>query len=165
MPTAPSFASYKKITDTPFYKNGKLYITVEHPNTHNHRDVRWYSDAEFAKTYGSKLVSTNEGFSGLKHARGFDKGPILAIRKNKAEDDEWLRRSDARYAVGIGWYFASTSTLPIDAPAHFKYLPLEWNEFRDGDNQHMKKPEQLSAILNQKIAKGEWVPRSNFHNN
>lgn len=51
---APSFQSYKMIVAEPFTKNGKLYVTVEHPNTHNHRDVRWYSDKEYAKAYGNK---------------------------------------------------------------------------------------------------------------
>lgn len=49
---APSFQSYKVIIAEPFLKNGKLYITVEHPNTHNHRDVRWYSDKEYQRAYG-----------------------------------------------------------------------------------------------------------------
>lgn len=51
---APSFQTYKVIVAEPFLKNGKLYITVEHPNTKNHRDVRWYSDREYARAYGNK---------------------------------------------------------------------------------------------------------------
>lgn len=156
MPVAPSFANYKRITDEPFYKNGKAYITVEHPNTHNHRDVRWYTDAEYAKAYGKKLADADKGFDGLKHARGFDNGPILVIRRNRPEDEEWLRKSIARYAVGIGWYIVSTDTFPEDAPEHLKYLLLSWEEFRDGDDRHMKKPEQLAAILSKKAANKEW---------
>ena len=37
---APSFQTYKQVVEEPFMKNGKLYVTVEHPNTKNHRDVR-----------------------------------------------------------------------------------------------------------------------------
>lgn len=55
---APSFQTYKVIVAEPFYKDGKLYITVEHPNTKNHRDVRWYSEREYARAYGNK--SKNE---------------------------------------------------------------------------------------------------------
>lgn len=51
---APSFQTYKVIVAEPFYKNGKLYITVEHPSTKNHRDVRWYSEKEYARAYGNK---------------------------------------------------------------------------------------------------------------
>lgn len=159
MPTAPSFESYKRISEEPFIKNGKYYITVEHPNTKNHRDVRWYSEAEFAKAYGKKLSSGDEdkGWDNLKRVRGFEKGPILVIRGNRAADEEWLRASIARYAVGIGWHFISTDTFPEDAPEHFKYLLLGWDEFRDGDDRHMKTPAELSTILDKKARKQEWV--------
>lgn len=158
MPVAPSFKDYKVITETPFTKNGKLYITVEHPNTKNHRDVRWYSDSEYAKAYGKKLSeSEDKGWDGLKHARGFDNGPILVIRRNRPEDEPWLCKSVARYAVGIGWYIVSTDTFPDDAPAHLKYLLLSWDEFRDGDDRHMKKPAELAAILDKKARNKEWV--------
>ena len=57
---APSFQSYKVIVAEPFTKNGKLYITVEHPNTKNHRDVRWYSEKEYRAAYGKSapIVAT-----------------------------------------------------------------------------------------------------------
>ena len=55
---APSFQTYKVIVAEPFLKDGKLYITVEHPNTKRHRDVRWYSDKEYTRAYGNK--SKNE---------------------------------------------------------------------------------------------------------
>lgn len=158
MPVAPSFATYKVISEQPFTKNGKLYITVEHPNTHNHRDVRFYSDAEFAKAYGSKIAAKTEPgtFKGLKIARGFEKGPILVVRRNRPEDEDWLGKSPARYAVGIGWYFPSTAEFPTDAPPHLKYLLLSWEEFRDGDDEHMKSPGQISEILQKKANKREW---------
>lgn len=154
MPVAPSFEKYKRISAEPFIKNGKYYITVEHPNTGNHRDVRWYSDSEYAKTYGKKL-SSDDGFDGLKHARGFDDGPILVIRGNRADDEEWLRASCARYAIGIGWYIISTDKLPEDAPKHFKYLLLGWKEATI-DDRHMKKPNDLSTILLKKAQRKEW---------
>lgn len=159
MPIAPSFQSYKRITEEPFLKNGKYYVTVEHPNTKNHRDVRWYSESEFAKAYGKKLADANsdKGYDGLKHARGFDNGPILVIRGNKVSDEDWLKASVARYAVGIGWYIVSTDTFPDNAPDHFKYLLLSWNEFRDGDDRHMKKPADLAALLDKKARNKEWI--------
>lgn len=165
MPVAPSFESYKRISAEPFCKNGKMYVTVEHPNTKNKRDVRWYSDAEFAKAYGKKVGDDpDKGFDGLKHARGFDLGPILVIRRNRPEDEDWLRASKARYAVGIGWHFVSEdifgkgAVFPEDAPKNFKYVLLSWDEFRDGDDRHMKKPAQLAEIITKKMSNKEWVP-------
>lgn len=158
MPVAPSFQNYKRITEEPFLKNGKYYITVEHPNTKNHRDVRWYSESEFAKAYGKKLTAGDDkGFDGLKHARGFDNGPILVIRGNKNDDEPWLIRSVARYMVGVGWYIASTDVFPDDAPNHLKYLLLSWDEFRAEDDRHAKKPTELASLLDKKARNKEWV--------
>lgn len=157
MPVAPSFQTYKMITEEPFTKNGRLYVTVEHPNTKNHRDVRWYSDTEYAKAYGNKSKKpADDGIDGLKHMRGFDNGYILAIRHNRPEDEEWLRRSVPRYAVGIGWYIASTDAIPEDAPKHLKYLQLTWEEFRNGDDRHMKTPTEVATILGKKLKNKEW---------
>lgn len=154
MPLAPSFAEFERLSE-PFYENGKYYMTVRNPKTGTERKVRWYSDAEYAKAYGKKL-STDDGFDGLKHARGFDNGPILVIRGNRADDEDWLRASIARYAVGIGWYIVSTDTLPEDAPKHFKYLLLGWKEAII-DERHMKKPADLNNLLSEKARRKEWV--------
>ena len=155
MPTAPSFATYKRITETPFTKNGKLYVTVEHPNTKNHRDVRWYSDAEFAKAYPDH-ASEVSGFSGLKQSRGFARGPLLLIRNTKTADETWLDKSPARYATDIGWYIASTDSFPVDHPAHFKYLTLTWEEFAQ-DERHAKDPKELAKIIKAKEKNNEFI--------
>lgn len=160
MPTAPSFADFRKITETPFLKNGKLYITVEHPNTLNHRDVRWYSDEEYTKLYGNKEKKKEE--KGLpsfnyKIARGFANGPILVIRNEKLSDEQWLKESNARFALGVGWYIASTDTLPLDAPAHFKYLLLPWEECGSPDGSRIKSNDEIASILKAKARNNEYI--------
>ena len=165
MPVAPSFENYKRITTEPFQKNGKLYVTVEHPNTRNLRDVRWYSDTEFAKAYGKKLSANidKSSFTNLKATRGFEYGPLVVIRRNLVTDEEWLRQSSARYAVGIGWHFVSqdvftpNATLPENIPEHFRFVLLGWDEFRDGDDFHMKSPEVLADIISEKIKRKEFI--------
>ena len=157
---APSFQAYKVIVAEPFLKNGKLYITVEHPNTKNHRDVRWYSDAEYAKQYGNKnkeiAGAADNGFRGLKKARGFDQGPILLIRNWKTADEPWLGHSNARYATDVGWYIVSTEQLPADYPPHFRFLLLQWDEFSQ-DETHAKTIAELSQLIRQKEKKGEYI--------
>lgn len=150
MPTAPSFQDFEFLSE-PFVKNNKLYISIRNPKTGNKREVRWYSEEEYSKQYGKKTMPDHtKAFPNLKKVRGFSEGPILVVRGNTNDDEEWLRASVARYAMGIGWHFASEDTLPSDVPAHFNLIPLAWEEFRNGDDQHMKSPEELRKLLNQK---------------
>lgn len=155
MAVAPSFQDFEKLCE-PFLKNGRQYIKVRNPKTQNTREVRWYTDAEYAKAYPPKITD-NRFFNGLKEARGYDKGPIIVIRNNKPSDEDWLGESCARYAVGVGWYITSTQSVPPDAPAHFKYLLLSWEESRDGDDNHIKNGKQLQAIVAKKIKAKEFV--------
>ncbi len=153
---APSYQKFEIVSET-FLKNNRWYIKVKNPSTNTIKEVRWYTDKEYNKAYGKKQESIKDGWQNLKHARGFDNGPILVIRNNTSSDEEWLENSIARYAVSIGWYIISTDTLPADAPSHFHYLLLEWEEFRDRDDYHMKKPAEIEDILRVKAQKGEWI--------
>lgn len=161
MPVSPMFQkNYKRISEEPFYKNGKLYVTMEHLNTGNRRDARWYSDAEYAKSYGTKvndLEDTLHDEEHMKKIRGFSNGPILVIRNNRPDDEDWLRDSVARYAVGIGWYIVSTDKFPDNAPSHFKYLLLGWNEFWDSKNNQMHTPTEVASLLSAKARNREYV--------
>lgn len=159
MKVAPSFTNYEIISE-PFTKNGKQYVKARNSNTGKERDIRAYTEAEYTKQYPNSKQEKEDGkaapFLMMKHARGFDKGPILVIRRNRPEDEPWLRASVARYAVGIGWYIASEDTFPDNAPEHLKYLLLSFDEFKDGDDFHMKSPEQLTKILDKKMREREW---------
>ena len=156
MNVAPSFAKYEIIGE-PFLKSGKNYVRARNPDSGKERDIRVYTDDEYKKQYpDAKKEAKDKPFTMMKHARGFDKGPILVIRRNRPEDEPWLRASVARYAMGIGWYIASEDTFPDDAPKNFKYLLLSFDEFKDGDDYHMKKPEDLEKILDNKARNREW---------
>lgn len=166
MAVAPSFKDFPIIGEI-FIKNGRKYVKVKNPTTGKVREVRWYTDTELAKLTKKKASEsvTPDGrkrFKGLKHARGFDNGPILIIRGLKSvADEKWCKQSCARFAVGMGWYIISTDTFPDDAPDHFKYLLLSWDEFRDGDDTEegslMKTPEQIAAIIDAKIKRKEFI--------
>lgn len=151
---APSFKDFPIVKDQ-YVKGGKYYVDVKNPRTGNIRSVRWYSDAEYAKNYSKKLSNDRENWN-MKQARGFDEGPILAIRNIKSSDEEWLKNSCARYALGIGWHIISTDRLPADTPSHFKFLLLGWDEFKI-DDHHAKKPTEVAAILDKKAKNKEWV--------
>ena len=157
MAVAPSFKDFERLTE-PFAENGKWYIVVKHPNTGNSRKVRWYSELEYAKNYANKLTEEEKtGIPNLKTIRGFAKGPIVVIRNIKNSADEaWCEHSVARFAVGIGWHFVSTDTLPDEIPSHLKFTLLNWDEFRDNDETHMKTPDALAAIIDKKIKNKEF---------
>lgn len=155
---APSFKEMPIVSEV-FDKNGKPYVKVKNEKTGTVREVRWYSETEYAKNYGKKLAETaKDGWDNLKQIRGFEKGPILVIRGVRTvEDEQWCEQSCARYAVGIGWHIVSTDSFPEDAPAHFKYILLGWNEFKSYDDRHMKSPNELAEILNTKIRNKEFI--------
>ena len=151
MPTAPSFQSYKVLSAEPFLKNGKQYITVQHPTTGNSRDVRWYSDAEYAKAYGKPAtVSSSSEIPNLRKVFGFANGPILIIRNNKPTDEEWLNQSCARYATNLGWYIVSTDVLPLDTPSHLALVPLTFSEFSTSEAT-IRDTKELTRIINGKV--------------
>lgn len=155
---APSFANYRKVSK-PYWDNkkGNYMITVENPSTGNQREVRWYNDSAYAKSYGNKLVDTEKANPNLKEEAGFSKGPILAVRHIKYEDEAWLVAAGAKYAAGIGWYFPSTGTLPQGEPSNLTFLLLSFDEFTADDCEHQKKPTELNKILSEKAQNGEWI--------
>lgn len=138
---APSFQGMTLLSE-PYLKNNKTYIDVRNEKTQNIRSVRWYTEKEYEKAYGSK---NNQLFS-IKDCRGFSEGPIIVIRNIQTPHEEcWLRRSVARHAADVGWYFASTDSIPLDAPSTFKYIPLTWEEA--SSNGKMKPASELARIL------------------
>ncbi len=153
MPVAPAYRDYPQVSKKPFIKGEKRYIVVQHPRTGNNRTIRWYSESEYAKLYGKKA---SDPIPDMKKKCGFEQGPILIVRRNQMQDDEYLRRSGALYILGIGWYFPSTAALPSDAPPRFKYLLLGWDEFKQ-DETHMKPVADIAKILDEKAKEGQWI--------
>ena len=154
MNVAPSFKDYTFVGE-PFDKGGKQYIHARNPVTGSERDIRVYSDKEYARQYG-KVQEPKWLPGGLKYARGFKKGYVTVIRGNRDEDEEWLRASCARWAGGMRWHIASTDEIPEDAPKHFKYIRVTWDECGGGDDYHVKSPEEIKKVIDRKIKNGEW---------
>lgn len=132
--TAPSFTNFEKVSE-PYEKNKKMYIDVKHPNTGNVRSVRLYDEREYHKAYGGTVGSASAettkpqsrvGTVDLKKARGFSNGPITLI---KTKDEDFLKRSNARYACDISWYFVSTEPIPQDLPEDASLSELTWEGF------------------------------------
>lgn len=133
---APSFEKYERKSE-PFLENGKMYVQIEHPNTHNIRKVRAYTAAEFAKAYGGKKLdikpqTDDEYLAGLKIARGFEFGPIELLESK--DEGYFSRNPNIWYCVEYGWYLPSThgfldGGFNEDLPKDLKRKLLTWNEF------------------------------------
>ena len=134
--TAPSFKDFERVCE-PYTKAGRLYVDVKHPNTGNVRSVRLYTEQVFAKAYKQACATSGSASAGpakrqskvgavdLKKARGFSAGPITLI---KTKDEEFLSKSNARYACDIGWYFVSTEEIPA-LPSDAQTKLMTWEEF------------------------------------
>lgn len=149
MPTAPSFQEMP-IVKEPFYDNGKMYVEVKNLKTNNVRKVRWYTATEYAKSYSNKFKSSGVKYGGIKAARGFSKGPVLVVRGNEPSNDAWLRKSVARYAIGMGWYFISTDKIPDDVPKDLKLVAISWDEVKENE-ETLKSPNQITKIIDEKV--------------
>lgn len=143
MPVAPSFQNFEFLTE-PYFKDGgnRQYIQVRNPKTGTNREVRFYTEKEFAKQY-PEIAAFNQKTKTLKEVLGFDKGYIY-IFKGSAED--WLARSEARYHVYWQWYFISTKELPTDLPETLTAAKLLWSSVAENDNKLLPEAKVRRAV-------------------
>lgn len=127
--------SYKELTQhgEPYEKNGKMYIVVECKNGHR-KEVRWYTDAEYAKMYpddAPKFPSKEFGSCGGRKTRptkevlGFKEGYIWVFKGDTYPLVEWFRENGANFRTFWGWNFTSEQELP-NLPAGIEAKKLMW---------------------------------------
>lgn len=139
MPVAKSFQSFEMLTE-PYIVSGKQYVKVRNPKTGTERQVRWYSDSEFAKLYPE--IQAQDIFHKIqKEALGFTKGYITIFKGDTYAHIDWFRASIARYARWWGWYIISTEEVPADLPASIETIRLPWELV--GQDSGELKPESV----------------------
>lgn len=144
---APSFESYKKVTE-PYSKNGKMYIDVEHPNTHNVRSVRFYTEAEFAKLYGKKLGIAPVPQFNQRKVLGFGNDGYITIFKGvTAAHEDFFNKSNARFCNLWGWYVPYTEDIPENLPEGIIPVRIGWSMVKENDSEVMKDTNKLQAII------------------
>ena len=146
MPVAKSYAQYP-ITKEPYNKNGKMYAEILYKGAA--KEVRWYSDKEYARLYGEAPAANSDSLPNLlvvKKALGFDHGYITIFRGNQEENNEWFGKSNARYAVRWGWYIVSTEEVPEPLPFGIEPVKLYWNSIGDSSGK-LKNEEQVKAVV------------------
>ena len=143
MPVAKSFQSFEMLTE-PYIVSGKQYVKVRNPKTGTERQVRWYSDAEFAKLYPEMkpMVQAQDAFyKPQKEVLGFTKGYITIFKGDTYAHIDWFRASIARYARWWGWYIISTEEIPADLPDGLEPIQLPWDIVGNDDGK--LKPESI----------------------
>lgn len=143
MPVAKSFQSFEMLTE-PYIVSGKQYVKVRNPKTGTERQVRWYSDAEFAKLYPEMkpMVQAQDTFyKPQKEVLGFTKGYITIFKGDTYAHIDWFRASIARYARWWGWYIISTEEIPVDLPDGLEPIQLPWDIVGNDDGK--LKPESI----------------------
>ena len=149
MAVAPSFQKYPTYGD-PYEKNGRQYIRIVYPDGH-HREVRWYTDAEYAKMYpDTKSAATVNPLvtTGLKEALGFHEGYITIFKGDTYPVLEWFRQQKAcRFHSWFGWYVVSREEVPQPVPAGVEPVKLYWTDVAISDTEGLKSEAQVRAHL------------------
>ena len=128
---AKSFQSMTQVCE-PYEKNGRMYVRVLNEKTKNEREVRWYTDAEYAKMYGEKTGSSNPSPTNRRRSRkdtlGFENGYITIFKGNTYANLEWFQGSIARFHKIFGWYIISTEGVPCDLPVGLTPVRLPYED-------------------------------------
>ena len=143
MAVAPSFQSFEMLTE-PYEVSGKMYVRVRNPKTGTERQVRWYTDKQYAKSYSTpkETVTTQDAFyKPQKEVLGFTKGYITIFKGDTYAHIDWFRASIARYARWWGWYIISTEEIPVDLPDGLEPIQLPWDTVGNDDGK--LKPESV----------------------
>jgi hypothetical protein len=124
MAVAKSFQNMEILCE-PFKVGGKMYVRVR-SSTGRERQVRWYTDAEYAKLYPEEKKVTVA--STQREALGFTKGYITIFKGDTYPHLEWFQNSIARYCKLWGWYIISTEEVPSDLPSEITPIKLNWED-------------------------------------
>ena len=156
MAVAPSYQTYKILTE-PYEVNGKMYVDIEHPNTHNVRRARWYDAEQHASESPIK-----HGCYGrhLKGVLGFSLGPIQIFRGDIEQLEDWFKESPCRYHNYWGWFLASEDADKIAFfPSGIEAVELHWDTISK-DEDTLLSENQVREVVNRLLypdSSASWV--------
>lgn len=136
---AKSYQGLEIVGDV-FTSSGRKYVRVRTKNGML-KQVRWYSEAEYAKMYPDDVRENTNELKTQKEVLGFDKGYITIFKGNTYEDKDYFKTNEARYTRVWGWYFVSTMELPDDLPDDVEPVRLPWELV--GNEDGSLKPENV----------------------
>ena len=133
----------------PYLVGNKMYVKVKNEKTGTIRQVRWYTEAEYAKLYpeATPAEANPSIFAGKqKEMLGFQKGYITIFKGDTEGADFWFQKSIARYTRFWGWYIVSTDEVPNDLPAGIEPVRLSW-ELVGQPNGDLKSETEVTAAV------------------
>jgi hypothetical protein len=144
---AKSFQNMTQLCE-PYSANGKMYVKVRNEKTGTERQVRWYSESEYAKLYPEEkiVVAVTPKVNPQKEVLGFTKGYITIFKGKIEENLEWFEDSNARYCRWWGWYIISTEDVPADLPQGIETIKLDWANVGN-ENGLLKTDEQIRNFI------------------
>ena len=144
---AKSYQNLEVVGDV-FTTKGRQYVQVR-TKTGALKNVRWYTEKEYAKMYPDEVKSADEASVVLntqKEVLGFNNGYITIFKGNTFEDKEYFKLSSARYTRLWGWYFISTEELPEDIPDDVESVRLPWELVGNEDGTLKSEAEVTAAV-------------------
>ena len=145
---AKSYQNLEIVGDV-YTSKGREYVQIR-TKTGLLKQVRWYSDKEYAKMYPEEVKKVSkEGdlyFKTQKEILGFNKGYITIFKGNTFEDKEYFKLSSARYTRLWGWYFVSTEDLPDDIPDDVEAVRLPWELVGNEDGTLKSEKAVMDAV-------------------
>lgn len=148
---AKSFQEMEIVCE-PYTLNGRMYVKVKNPKTGTTRQVRWYTDSEYAKLYPEAKADITT-FKDQKQALGFEKGYITIFKGDTYTHIDWFRASICRYTRWWGWYVVSTEEIPEDLPSGVEPVRLDW-ESVGAESGNLKPESQVKEAVEALIYEG-----------
>jgi hypothetical protein len=147
----PVAKSYQKlqVVGEPYIKNNKTYIIVQQ-DSGTRKEVRWYTDAEYAKLYPEEEHKPSR-LRSVRDVLGFKEGYITLFKGDTYPLLDWFHTSNCRYHNFWGWYVVSEESLPDPIPAGLEPVRLMWDSISISDKDCLKPEEEVRTVVNNLI--------------
>ncbi len=136
MAVAKSYQSATILTE-PYEKNKRKYVKIL-TKTGLEKEVRWYTDTEYARMYPEEKKTINQ-----REILGFGKKGFIYLYEG---NEKWLQQSEDRYTRWWGWYSAEL----LKVPNEVKVYKLEWLAV-GGTDDRLKPEEEVRQGVRRKI--------------
>jgi hypothetical protein len=139
------------IMGEPFKQNGRMYVTIETP-TGAMKNVRWYTDAEWARMYPNEDISVAKANS--RTILGFgEAGYITIYYGDTYKNLDWFKAEpECRYHKIWGWYTPSNEEVSAVLPEGVETGIMELNAEKNAQTIY-----NLSGQKLQKVQKGLYI--------